>query len=270
MDYIDQDKKRRNHLKGLSLKSLIGMDLQGDYDDLDWCPAAEIRSRGNPETITCMKKLFKSRNWKKRSLAMYVMGQLYYIDNHNRKNHIRYGIEDSKEMLVAGLADPNPCVIAVALSGLSHTPVPEALPTMLTFVDHPHVWCRQKLAVALSHFIDEGPHVTNALLKLATDDFEETRDWATCDLQYSQVDTPEVRECLWRNAHDEDSLVVDEAMHGLARRKDKRVVALIQHYMKNGNYCDDSSLLEVAELYGDSTLVETVKKVIISKTVETK
>lgn len=171
-------------------------------------------------------------------------------------------------MLVAGLADPNPCVIAVALSGLSHTPVPEALPTMLTFVDHPHVWCRQKLAFALTHFIDEGPHVTNALLKLANDDFEQTRDWATYDLQYSQVDTPEVRECLWRNAHDEDSLVVDEAMHGLARRKDKRVAALIEHYIKSGNYYDDSYLLEVAELYGDPILIETVKKTIISETVE--
>ncbi len=48
-------------------------------------------------------------------------------------------------------------------------------------------------------------------------------------------------------------------MQGLARRKDKRVIALIQHYIKRGNYCCDSYLLEVAELYGDQILIETVK-----------
>lgn len=102
MDYIDQDKKRRNHLKGLSLKSLVGMDLQGDFDDIDWCPADEMRSRGNPETITCMKKLFKSRSWKKRSLAMYVMGQLYYIDSHNKKNIFAMVSKTAKKCLLLG------------------------------------------------------------------------------------------------------------------------------------------------------------------------
>ncbi|MCX8747138.1 hypothetical protein J3U64_06630 [Snodgrassella sp. B3800] len=256
-DYKKVSKKREN-LKRLSLKSLIGIALQ-DYYEADWLSALEIRYRGNADTVACMQKLFKSRNWKKRYLAVFVMGQLFYLNKHHFSKLTRFGIADSEKMLVAALADSNPYVNAVALSQLSFTPVAAALPTMLNFVDHPNSFCRESLAFALIPFNNEGTQVTEALLQLADDEVCSVKDWATFALQESEIDNAVVRACLWKNAHDQDKLVVNEAMQGLAKRQDKRVVALILEYLNNGQYCNESALLEVAELYADPVLIEKVK-----------
>lgn len=92
-------------------------------------------------------------------------------------------------MLVEALNDKHPEVLFIALSGLGHTPVPEALPKMLSFVDHPDKWCRKSLAFALCSYENNDPHVTDTLLKLAADEYEITRDWATTALKWSHVDT---------------------------------------------------------------------------------
>ena len=230
-------------------------DIYGDWPS----PADEIQNRGHPQTIACMQKLFKSHNWRKRVLAVYVMGQLsHYKNRDDIGTHSRYGVKASEQMLVEALNDQHPDVIAIALSGLRHTPVPEALPVMLTFVNHPDKWCRRELAFALCGYENDGPHMTAVLLQLAADEYEITRDWATTALQWSHVDTPEVRERLWLNAHDTDPYVVNEALQGLARRKDPRTVEWVLHYIQNGGYCSDSDLLEVANLYDDPDLWEVV------------
>lgn len=198
-----------------------------------------------------------------------MMGQLCRYKNcHVPRSHSRYGIQESQKMLMDGLNDSCSSVIAMALSGLRHTPLLDALPTMLAHLNHPDLRCRRQLAFALCSYEIEGKYanqLTDAFLKLAADEYEETRDWATCALQHSDLDTPEIRERLWINAHDDDQYVADEALQGLAKRKNSRAVKRILHYINNGGYCHDKALLEVIEQYGDPHLLKRVQEYIEQK-----
>ena len=57
------------------------------------------------------------------------------------------------------------------------------------------------------------------------DNDKDVRDWATFGLGVlGKADSPEVREALLRNLSDTDEDVSEEAMVGLAKRKDLRVL----------------------------------------------
>ncbi len=64
-----------------------------------------------------------------------------------------------------------------------------------------------------------------ALLELMDDPYEMARDWATTSIGGTvSLDGPEIRAALLRRATDDDEITRAEALHGLARRKDERVV----------------------------------------------
>jgi HEAT repeat protein len=80
-----------------------------------------------------------------------------------------------------------------------------------------------------------------ALLELMQDSSPVVRDWATTGIGHTiAIDGPEIRDALLRNATDEDEITRAEAMHGLARRHDARVVPLlIAEMSRNGEHVDD-------------------------------
>ena len=64
-----------------------------------------------------------------------------------------------------------------------------------------------------------------ALLELTNDPYEMVRDWATTSIgQTVSIDGPEIRDALLRRVNDADVFTRAEALHGLARRRDDRVV----------------------------------------------
>lgn len=70
-----------------------------------------------------------------------------------------------------------------------------------------------------------NPPAVDALLKLARDPDDDVRDWATFGLgSLHDIDTPEVRQCMWENLQDRDADVRAEAVAGLAQRGDPRAV----------------------------------------------
>jgi HEAT repeat protein len=72
------------------------------------------------------------------------------------------------------------------------------------------------------------------LILLSEDEDESVRDWATFSLgSQGDVDTPGVRQALYRRLEDADFDTRSEAMVALAQRKDQRVIPFIAGALAN-------------------------------------
>ena len=76
-----------------------------------------------------------------------------------------------------------------------------------------------------------------ALIPLTADSDADVRDWATFAIgTQSDADYPELREALVQRLDDKSSKVREEAIAGLAKRKDTRAVVPLFKLMRRGSY----------------------------------
>ena len=119
-------------------------------------------------------------------------------------------------------SETDPVPLSSVIAALGHLENPSAIPQILPFSYHPDTDVRFDLAFALGCFADDERTVST-LIKLTTDKDSEVRDWATFGLgSLGDFDSPKIREALFNNLSDEDEDVREEAMVGLAKRKDLR------------------------------------------------
>ena len=72
-----------------------------------------------------------------------------------------------------------------------------------------------------------------ALLQLMTDEEARVRDWATFGLGVlGDLDSPKIREALLLRITDPDRDTREEAISGLARRQDRRVIPILQELLR--------------------------------------
>lgn len=231
----------RRHKSAPTLKSLTASALQHWDSDDCWAAINTLRRRAEPQTVSWAQKMFGSGNWRKRSLAVNVVCQLQVYGRNGPPNQV----EQSLAILYSALRDPHLQVVASALYGFGHRHCAEAASAITPWADHHSAEIRYAVAFALGGY-DEGESVT-ALLHLAADPDSDVRDWATFSLgTQCSVDTPEVREQLWRNMQDANVNVRGEALAGLAQRHDERAVAHLLVKLTGDDYCGyDLSAVEV-------------------------
>lgn len=210
-------------LMGLSVKSFVGMALQNWGSDESWKAISELQMCGSPEALILATRLAESRNYRKRALGLYMASQL-------RRRQKRCSLW--KHRVCVGGDARNAfdwiCseVLFAAISGVGHRPHPLALPELIKFASHPDQKIRFEVAVALGHYSE--PDSIDALLRLAKDDSDAVRDWATFGIgSMLEVDNSKVRDLLWANLQDNDEGVRGEALVGLAVRKDERIIPIL-------------------------------------------
>ena len=72
---------------------------------------------------------------------------------------------------------------------------------------------------------------------------EDVRDWATFGLgTLGTVDTPEIRDAFAKRLDDDSSDVVDEALAGLAQRRDKRALPFLLERLRQPDVDDLTAL----------------------------
>ncbi|MFR0688828.1 HEAT repeat domain-containing protein [Enterobacterales bacterium AE_CKDN230030158-1A_HGKHYDSX7] len=207
--------------KHLNSKSLIGMALQRWDSMSSWDAIFELRFRPEEETVHRCRQLFASKNWRKRALAVNVICQLQYSD------HREYARDASLELIQAGLDDPQSEVIAAAAFAAGHRECPIFLNRLIELASDPD--CELRYAATFGLGRNQDAKAIPTMLALAKDVDDDVRNWAMFGLgSMWDLDTPEIREALWIGYSDSVDEIRGEALAGLAKRRDKRVLDLLR------------------------------------------
>jgi HEAT repeat protein len=148
--------------------------------------------------------------------------------------------------------DADSSVRASAAAALGHLGNPAAIPYLIQSAKDSEPEVRHDTAFALGHF--NSPEVVEALIGLSGDPVEDVRSWAAFGLGTClDADTEEIRDALLLRLSEADPEIRGEALIGLAKRHDPRVITpLIQELSGEfyGSWC-----LEAAELLADARLL---------------
>ncbi|WP_433614321.1 HEAT repeat domain-containing protein [Dactylosporangium sp. CA-139114] len=114
-----------------------------------------------------------------------------------------------------------------------------ALPLLLPLAHHPDAGVRRAVAQALPSVLGEAPpdDTIHALILLSADRDNDVRDWACFALgtQLSELDSTTVRNALAARLDDPHDDTRCEALLGLARRRDTRVLPVLHERLARDN-----------------------------------
>lgn len=115
--------------------------------------------------------------------------------------------------------------LASAIDALGHIEDPRAINLVALYRSHTDAKVRFAVAFALGCFAND-PLAELALIELTADGDAEVRDWATFGLGVlGKRDSPEIRDALAARLDDACDDAREEAMIGLAKRRDHRVLS---------------------------------------------
>ncbi|MBO3748406.1 HEAT repeat domain-containing protein [Streptosporangiaceae bacterium NEAU-GS5] len=128
-------------------------------------------------------------------------------------------------------------VLASLARMLGTTQDKRAIPAFLRLADHPDEDVRFSVARWMPACCEApGDEVLNALVTLSTDADDDVRDWATFALGTSlEVDGPAIRAALWARLDDVFAEAREEAILGLARRRDPRITTHVAELLDQGS-----------------------------------
>lgn len=111
-----------------------------------------------------------------------------------------------------------------AIAALGHLDDARAVPLLAAFHSDPRAEVRLNVACALGSFPNDALSVETLLIMMEDAD-EDVRDWATFGLGVlGDEDSAEVRDSLYRRLNDSNADVREEALVGLAKRHDIRIL----------------------------------------------
>ena len=247
----------KSRIRGWSTDRLIHLALAHGAAPRGRAAIALLQGRGTPEMLARIEALLRSTSVRRRVLGLDIAAQLRAPGHVHDYEAAPYAIETTQAMFVDSLADRDPRVVRSAISGLGHQPLAAALPALLAHLRHPDLRVRFALAYTLGSY--PGPEATAALMHLAVDRDDLVREWATFGIgTLSEADDDAVRTLLWTNAHDPYRDVRGEAVVGLARRSDPRVIELLKTRLLD----DDCRVyeLEAAEEMPSAELLEPLQR----------
>jgi HEAT repeat protein len=164
-------------------------------------------------------KLCRSNVAEERALGADILGQLGIPD--------RAFPDESFDAIARLLSDASDEVLFSAVLALQHVDSERAASHVVPFRNHPNDNVRYAVAFALGG-VDDAMAI-NALVGLTSDRDAEVRNWATFGLrQQCDADNSEIREVLAARLEDQDQDVRYEAVCGLARRRDVRMIGYLK------------------------------------------
>lgn len=96
------------------------------------------------------------------------------------------------------------------------------------------------------------------LIELTNDNVFSNRDWATFLLSQTDIDTAEVRAALHLRLHDECEVVQEEAMVGLASRRDISALPVLLSWMREDGL--SKIILEAAAEFAEPSLLQPLSE----------
>jgi HEAT repeat protein len=223
------------------IDKLFANTLLGNYDDdAPWAAVSQIQSNGNRYIFEKADEWCRSHDPKFRSRSANILCQLRdpRAPKHDQNTSSEpIFVEDSFNTLarmVLGETDDD--ALSSELFGLGHLYKPEAVPILVQYSGHRNEDVRFAVACSLGHFCQD-PLSLEHLVRLADDPDSDVRNWALFALgSQSEFDSKEIRDLFASHLDDPDPDSREEAVAGLAKRKDSRAAQPLLQLMLAGSY----------------------------------
>jgi HEAT repeat protein len=201
----------------------------GPESEMLWPMIYELHRRGSSDVFAIAEAFSARDDAAARRLAADILGQLGPLADVGTEQ-LRPFTKASLPIFGRLLDDADAAIVSAAASGLGHHYNCQPVTQRPALIAHPDA--RVRLSVAQCLRVGHGKQVNQTaidmLMRLMEDKDAIVRDWATFGIgDQCDVDTPLIREALHRRLSDEDFNTRSEAMLGLARRGDVRVVPFI-------------------------------------------
>jgi HEAT repeat protein len=205
-----------------AIDQIFAKTLLGDYeDDAPWASVHELQRIGTREVLDKAVAWCRSADALKRARAADVIGQLGRTSDHPEN-----AFPDDSFVVIASLIKTEKEVepLSSAIQALGHIAKPRGAEILFRFRMHPDAGVRFALACALGNFPDH-PMAVEALVELTRDEDEDVREWATFGIgALGKSDSPAIRGALIERLDDSLEDTRQEAIVGLSRLRDERVL----------------------------------------------
>lgn len=225
-------------------EQLVDLALRQSNDELAWNAVTTLHWRGTVEVLKRAEQLTQSSSSRERRLGADILGQLGVPD----RSFPAESIKILGDMLCSGQEAE---VLRSVLVAMSFHDCGSVLPLIASFSGHSDADVRHATVLALA--AAECPLAVKHLISLSGDTDDNVRDWATFALgTLFEMDTPEIRDALFQRIEDANDDARGEALVGLARRKDSRVVNAFKTQLASDSI--GSLAIEAAELIASPEL----------------
>lgn len=205
-----------------NLQQLFSATLEIAYDDdAPWDAVRELHKIGTREVLDFAASWCESSEPLKRARGADVLSQLGKTAGHASHNFPVEAFAILSE-LIGRETEMRP--LSSAIYALGHLGDASAVPPLVRHATNTSPEVRHAVAFALGCYANEAT-ASNILLKLTADDDECVRDWATFAVGVlGEGDTVKIRDALVDRLSDPNQDVREEAVVGLAKRKDARAL----------------------------------------------
>jgi HEAT repeat protein len=213
--------------ESISTAELIELALAAPAEDRDylkarWYFVSQLHDRGDREVLDRALILTQSSLIAERDLGVYILGHLGIPER-------TFPDECVTALLELLTREIDPLLLKDICIALGNFTDPRSIEPLLKFRLHPDWEVRYGVVSGLSGNEDE--RAIAGLIELSADEYPLIRNWATFGLgTLIDVDTPSIREALYQRFLTEDSndeetaIIYDEALMGLAHRRDERIL----------------------------------------------
>lgn len=204
-------------------KELVNTAISDFPSDSAWIAITVLQYRGSKEEYDAAIPLLNSGDSRLREIGVHIIGQLGWENVSLQKETV--------SLLIDKLRDQSASVVAAAATALGHRHDSRSVPYLLELRQHADPDVRLGVVLGLSQYDDR--EAVDGLIELSRDIDDEVRNWATFALgSQINIDTPSLREALFQRLQDDNSEIRGEALVGLARRKDERVMEAVAHALE--------------------------------------
>lgn len=220
------------NLQKLDSKTLIKKAKKTNSEKKYWRIINILRKRGTPTFYKTCVHLVYSKNIKERLIGINILAQL-----SNGSTIRPYGKQIVKLFFKQLKTETKGNNIMSLLYGIGHNSEhveKRKIKQIIPFKDHPKSWVREGITSALGS-LESKPSI-HALIQLSKDKHDFIRDWATFGLANYETDNAQIRSALWERLSDKHKDTRSEAIYGLAKRKDKRILKVLKKELKDADF----------------------------------
>jgi hypothetical protein len=219
-----------------TIDDVFARTLLGDYDgDAPWAAVHELQRIGTREVFLRAAEWCSSAEPLKRARGADVLAQLGKTADHPANNYA-----DDSFAVIASLieTEKESRPLSSTIFALGHIGDQRAVPIISRSRNHPEAEVRFAVACALGSF-SEDPTAVDTLVLLTRDEDEDVRDWATFGIgALGKSDSPAIRDALMDRLDDSFEDARQEAIVGLARLKDERVLPALIAALEKSEVAD--------------------------------